>query len=94
VTPDVPTNFDPSRNQQPHEKRDGPPWGSPQALELEETWREKPGLVGWLSAVNHKSIGRRFIITAFLVFCAAGLLAATMRLQLSRPDNHIVGPDL
>jgi len=94
VTADVPMTFDPSRNQQPHEKRDGPPWGSPQALELERTWQEKPGLVGWLSAVNHKSIGKRFIITAFLVFCAAGLLAATMRLQLSRPDNHLVGPDL
>ena len=87
-------DFDPSVNQQPREKRDGPPWGSPQALELEQTWREPPGLVGWLSAVNHKSIGKRFIITAFGVFCAAGLLAATMRLQLSRPDNHLVGPDL
>jgi len=87
-------DFDPSVNQQPREKRDGPPWGSPQALELEQTWREPPGLVGWLSAVNHKSIGKRFIITAFVVFCAAGLLAATMRLQLSRPDNHLVGPDL
>jgi len=101
VTPPAPLavdglrkDFDPSVNQQPREKRDGPPWGSPQALELEQTWREPPGLVGWLSAVNHKSIGKRFIITAFVVFCAAGLLAATMRLQLSRPDNHLVGPDL
>ena len=100
MTPDGPMtfdgrqDFDPSRNQQPREKLDGPPWGSPQALQLEETWREPPGLAGWLSAVNHKSIGKRFIITAFLVFCAAGLLAATMRLQLARPDNHLVGPDL
>jgi cytochrome c oxidase subunit 1 len=91
---DAPFNFDPGRNQQPEDKRDGPPWGSPQALELERTWREPPGLVGWLSAVNHKSVGKRFIITAFCVFLAAGLLAAAMRLQLARPDNHLLGPDL
>jgi cytochrome c oxidase subunit 1 len=64
------------------------------AQALERTWRDPPGFLGWLAAVNHKSIGRRFIVTAFGFFVAAGLLAAVMRLQLSRPDNHIVGPDL
>ena len=30
---------------------------------LERTWRDPPGVAGWLSAINHKAIGRRFIVT-------------------------------
>jgi cytochrome c oxidase subunit I+III len=61
---------------------------------LESTWRDRPGLIGWLSAVDHKNIGKRFIVTAFGFFVAGGLLAAVMRMQLARPDNKLVGPDL
>jgi cytochrome c oxidase subunit 1 len=68
---------------------------SPATLEaLERTWRDPPGFLGWLASVNHKSIGRRFIVTAFGFFLAAGLLAAMMRLQLARPESRLVGPDL
>ncbi|HTV03447.1 MAG TPA: cytochrome c oxidase subunit I [Luteitalea sp.] len=62
--------------------------------QLTDTWREPPGLVGWLSAVDHKTIGLRFIVTAFTFFVLAGLLAAAMRVQLARPDNDVLGPDL
>ena len=61
---------------------------------LENTWRDRPGLVGMLSAINHKTVARRYIVTAFVIFLAAGMLAAVMRLQLSRPENTLVGPDL
>jgi cytochrome c oxidase subunit I+III len=64
------------------------------AQTLERTWRDPPGLVGWLSAVNHKSIGRRFVATAFGFFAVGGLLALLMRLQLAKANNDIVGPDL
>jgi cytochrome c oxidase subunit I+III len=63
-------------------------------VQLEQTWRDPPGLVGWLASINHKSIGRRFIVTAFGFFVAAGLLAVAMRLQLARPDAKLIGPDL
>jgi cytochrome c oxidase subunit 1 len=39
-------------------------------------------------------VGRRFIVTAFGFFAAAGLLAAAMRLQLAVPGNTLIGPDL
>ena len=65
-----------------------------EARQLEDTWRDPPGWRGVISAVNHKAIGRRFIVTAFGFFIAGGLLAAAMRLQLSRPQNTLVGPDL
>ncbi len=61
---------------------------------LEKTWSDPPGLLGMLSAINHKTVARRYIVTAFGFFVAAGLLAAVMRLQLSRPENTLVGPDL
>src|SRR3954449_11006665 len=61
---------------------------------LEETWADPQGLYGWFTHVDHKSIGRRYLVTAFTYFLLGGVLAALMRLQLSRPDNTIVGPDL
>jgi cytochrome c oxidase subunit I+III len=65
-----------------------------EAAALERAWRDPPGLAGWLSAINHKAIGKRFIVTAFGFFVLGGLLAAAMRLQLARPDSHLIGPDL
>ncbi len=61
---------------------------------LVRTWTDPGGLYGWLSPVDHKTLGKRYIVTAFVWFLMAGLLAAMMRLQLSRPDSHILGPDL
>jgi cytochrome c oxidase subunit 1 len=61
---------------------------------LDRTWRNRPGLWGQLTSVNHKTVGLRFIITAFCFFIAGGILAALMRIQLSRPENNFLGPDL
>ncbi|PYT05526.1 MAG: cytochrome ubiquinol oxidase subunit I, partial [Acidobacteria bacterium] len=61
---------------------------------LEKTWGDEPGLWGWLSSTNHKTVGRRFIYTAFGFFILGGILAVLMRLQLSRPENKLLGPDL
>ncbi|HYY56438.1 MAG TPA: cbb3-type cytochrome c oxidase subunit I, partial [Pyrinomonadaceae bacterium] len=63
-------------------------------LMLEEKWANPPGFWGWLTSTDHKSIGKRYLITAFIFFIAGGLLAVTMRLQLARPENNLIGPDL
>ncbi len=62
--------------------------------ELDLTWRRRPGLLGWLETTNHKDIAIRYIITAFIFFLLAGILAALMRIQLAFPENHFIGPDL
>jgi len=62
--------------------------------QLERTWGDPPGFYGWLSAVNHKAIGKRYIVTALVFFVLGGILAVAMRLQLARPENRLVGPDL
>ncbi|HZT59632.1 MAG TPA: cbb3-type cytochrome c oxidase subunit I, partial [Pyrinomonadaceae bacterium] len=61
---------------------------------LDRTWRNRPGLWGQLTSVNHKTVGLRFIVTAFCFFVAGGILAVLMRIQLSRPENNFLGPDL
>jgi cytochrome c oxidase subunit 1 len=63
------------------------------AAQLEQAWRDPPGLLGWLSAINHKTIAVRFMLTTMGFFLAGGVLAFIMRLQLARPENHLVGPD-
>jgi cytochrome c oxidase subunit I+III len=60
---------------------------------LERTWAVPRGLIGWLSTADHKSIGRRFIVTTFVFFLLGGSLAALMRVQLARPENTFVDPD-
>ena len=61
--------------------------------ELARTWYVPRGLLGWFSVVDHRTIGKRYIITAFGFFIFAGVLAALMRLQLAFPENHLLNPD-
>jgi cytochrome c oxidase subunit 1 len=73
--------------------RDGPKLtGAKLDAKLEVTWARPPGFIGWLSSVDHKDIGRRYIITALVMLALAGILAAVMRMQLSQPDNDLVSP--
>ncbi|WP_303830987.1 cytochrome c oxidase subunit I [Asticcacaulis taihuensis] len=67
--------------------------GSPDAERLERTWRPRPGLFGWLASVDHKEIGLRYIVTAFVFLLAGGLEALVIRLQLARPNARIVSPE-
>ena len=60
---------------------------------LAQTWAEPTGFVGWFKCVHHTSIGKRYMVTAFVFFALAGINAVIMRLQLARPENRIVGPD-
>ena len=64
-----------------------------QRRELERSWSPRPGLWGWLTNVDHKSVALRYIVTAFVFFLLGGLEAAMMRLQLARPENDLLGPD-
>src|SRR5438552_15313774 len=48
----------------------------------------------WLYTTNHKEIGILYLITSLFFFVAAGVLALTMRSQLSVPDNHLLSADL
>jgi cytochrome c oxidase subunit I+III len=68
---------------------------APPALEaaLSETWKTPAGLWGVLATVDHKIIGRRYIITAFVFLAFGGVLAVLMRLQLAQPEARLLSPD-
>jgi len=61
---------------------------------LEQVWNPRPGIKGWFSNTLHTTIGKRYIVTAFIFFLIGGIEAAIMRLQLARPENSLLGPDL
>jgi cytochrome c oxidase subunit 1 len=61
---------------------------------LAHTWADAPGLWGWLITVDHKRVAHRYFATAFVFFGLAGIAALMMRVQLSRAENPLIGPDL
>ncbi|HEX6784676.1 MAG TPA: cytochrome c oxidase subunit I [Sphingomicrobium sp.] len=74
--------------------RDGPDLtGAKLEARLDRTWRRPPGIVGWLATVDHKEIGRRYIVTALIFLALGGVLALLMRLQLAKPDNTMIGAE-
>jgi cytochrome c oxidase subunit I len=61
---------------------------------LTRTWRTGASLIERLSSVDHKVVGRRYIVTAFVFLCLGGLSAVLMRIQLAQPEAKLLGPDL
>src|SRR5437764_241914 len=70
---------------------------SPQAAQrvqrLERVWRERPGLVGWLTTCDHKRIGILYLFTSLAFFAAGGVEALLVRTQLAGPNNTLLGPE-
>jgi cytochrome c oxidase subunit I+III len=74
--------------------RDGPKLtGEKLAARLRYTWHRPPGIIGWLATVDHKEIGRRYMITALAFLVLGGIMALLMRLQLARPDSALISAE-
>ncbi|HEX7969079.1 MAG TPA: cbb3-type cytochrome c oxidase subunit I [Stellaceae bacterium] len=63
------------------------------AEKFQKMWETPPGLRGFLSSVDHKEIGIRYLVTAFAFLCAGGIEALIMRLQLAGPDSRLLAPE-
>ncbi|WP_314957656.1 cytochrome c oxidase subunit I [Bradyrhizobium cosmicum] len=61
---------------------------------LDRIWRTPSGLIGALTSVDHKVVGRRYILTAFVFLLLGGILAILMRLQLAGAEKHVLSADL
>jgi cytochrome c oxidase subunit I len=54
---------------------------------------EEGGLFGWVATVDHKRIGILYLVTSLFFFAVGGLEALLIRLQLARPNGHVLSPD-
>ncbi len=67
--------------------------GSERSARLRSLWESKPGLYGWLATVDHKTLGIRYIVTAFTFLGLGGIEALIMRIQLAQPNEHVLSPE-
>jgi cytochrome c oxidase subunit I len=61
---------------------------------LAQVWSTPRGFWGALSSVDHKVVGRHYILTAFVFLFLGGLLAVMIRLQLSSAEARFIGPEV
>ncbi|MGX1881856.1 aa3-type cytochrome oxidase subunit I [Streptomyces sp. NPDC055287] len=54
--------------------------------------QRQPGrvIVDWLTTTDHKKIGHLYLITSFVFFLVAGLMALMMRAELARPGLQLM----
>jgi cytochrome c oxidase subunit I+III len=60
---------------------------------LSRIWRERSGLVGWLTTTDHKRIGILYFFTALAFFAAGGVEALLIRTQLAGPNGTVLDPN-
>src|SRR2546425_7545990 len=53
----------------------------------------KTGIGSWLTTADHKRVGMLYGYTAFFFFLIGGVEALLIRLQLSRPNGHVLTPN-
>jgi cytochrome c oxidase subunit I+III len=63
------------------------------AERLESVWKERPGLATWLTTVDHKRIGVKYIYTSFVFFLLGGIQSLIMRAQLTDAGLNLVNPE-
>ena len=60
---------------------------------LTRLWPPPRSILAWLATVDHKKLGIRYIVTAFVFFALGGVEAAIMRVQLARPEAAVLTPE-
>ncbi len=61
---------------------------------LTDLWETPKTLHGWFATVDHKELGIRYLATAFIFLIIGGLEALMMRIQLTRPDQALMTPEM
>ena len=54
---------------------------------------EPTGIWSWITTVDHKRIGTLYLFTALFFFLFGGLEAFLIRLQLAKPNGHVVSAE-
>ena len=62
--------------------------------QLTELWDTPKTIYGWFASVDHKDLGIRYLVTAFVFLIIGGLEALVMRLQLMRANEALLSPEV
>jgi cytochrome c oxidase subunit I len=60
---------------------------------LDRVWKERPGLLGWLTTTDHKRIGLMYFFTTLAFFATGGAEALLIRTQLIGPGQRLLTPE-
>src|SRR5205085_7949344 len=60
---------------------------APRPRWMDEVW-------SWITTVDHKRIGILYLTTSFTFFLIGGIEALILRIQLAKPEQHIITADL
>ena len=60
---------------------------------LTSLWETPKTLYGWFATVDHKELGIRYLVTAFVFLIVGGVEALLMRIQLTRSDLAFLSPE-
>ena len=84
--------------EQPPQPLELPPVGggvsTPAALGLLKRPMSNAGWKSWVFTVDHKKLGIMYGVCAFVFFIVGGIEALLIRVQLSRPNNTVLGADV
>lgn len=61
---------------------------------LQRIWQAPAGFIRFFTAVNHRNVGARYVVTGLVFFALAGIAALLMRIQLMFPNNTFLDPEL
>ncbi len=60
---------------------------------LQKIWETPSTLRGFLSSVDHKHVGHRYLVTAFIFLILGGVEALALRVQLAQPEADFLTPE-
>ena len=66
----------------------------PEITEPLPSIRESEGLLAWVASIDHKQIGIMYLIATLFFFLVGGIEALLMRIQLIRPENDFISPEV
>ncbi len=64
-----------------------------ESASLEKVWSDTPGIAGFLTTVDHKRIGLRYMVTSLAFLLVGGAEALLLRSQLAQPNSGLLGPE-
>jgi cytochrome c oxidase subunit 1/cytochrome c oxidase subunit I+III len=61
---------------------------------LDQLWKTPNSVYGWFASVDHKDLGIRYLVTAFIFLLIGGVEALLMRIQLAGPNKTFLTPEM